>query len=197
MGFVRKTVSLVNDFQVRVLTHKTVRLLLPHIKEGERVLDIGSGLGFQGKMIREQKHCDVFGIDVVDYQKADIPYKHFDGVHIPYQDKSFDVSYLSFVLHHAEHPVELIKEAIRVTKKRIIIIEDTPKNIFDRAFDAYHGWSFNKFFKLRHPCVFRTIKEWEEIFDSLGIASYATLPLSRLDREPYFPISRTKFILEL
>lgn len=194
---IKKIISFFNDGQVRLLTPLTVRLLLPHIYPGERVLDIGSGLGFQAELIRKKTGNEIEGIDVVDYGKTKIPYKHFDGVNIPHPDKSFDVSYLAFVLHHAEKPMELLAEAMRVTKKRIIILEDTPKNIFDRGFDAYHGWSFNKFFKLKHKAVFRTKEIWDDIFAGLPLKRVESIRLSRLSREPYFPISRTKFILEL
>lgn len=194
---IKKIVSFVNDFQVRVLTYKTTRLLFPYINKGERVLDIGSGLGFQAKQIYKKTGSEIQGVDVVDYQKTDIPYTHFDGIHLPFEDKSFDVSYLAFVLHHAEYPIELLQDAVRVTKKRIIILEDTPRNCLDKALDAYHGWSFNKFFGLQHKSIFRSKGEWMEIFQTLDTHEVRVEPLSRFARELYFPISRTRFVLEL
>ena len=187
----------INDAVVKKLTYKTVRLLSPHLREGERVLDIGCGFGYQMHMLQKSMHVSIEGIDVVDYHEADMPMKKFDGVSIPYPDKAFDASYLAFVLHHAERPVDLLHDAMRVSKHRVIIIEDTPRNGFDRNFDRLHGWMFNRYYHLDHQCVFRSVEEWHKIFDSLGIKKVQTVRLSRWVREPYFPISRTTFVLDV
>lgn len=197
MGFARSIISRVNNFQVRTLAGLTTKKLLPHIKEGESVLDIGCGLGYQAQDIQRKKGVRVTGIDVVDYTDSDFDCQLFDGRRIPFDDKSFDVSYFAYVLHHAAEPMKLLADSIRVTKKRILILEDTPSNFFDRALDAYHGWSFNKFYKLKHKAVFRTRNQWKQIFDQFHVKEVHTFPLGRFDREPYFPISRTLFVLDV
>lgn len=182
---------------MRFLTYKTVRLLLPHILNGDKILDIGSGLGFQAEQIHKKTGNNIMGIDVLDYRKARISFKQFDGKHIPFDDKSFDVSYLAFVLHHSASPEELLREAMRVTKRTILILEDTPRNWFDRMLDAYHGWSFNAFYNLHNKAIFRTKEEWETLFENFGVKTIISKRLSRFAREPYFPDSRTLFKLEL
>jgi len=196
MGWIRSTVARINNFQVRTLSGLTSKKLLPYIDDGESVLDIGCGLGYQARDIQRKKQVTVTGIDVVDYTDSDFECKLFDGAHIPFPNQSFDVSYLAYVLHHAEKPIKLLSDALRVTKKRVIILEDTPRNDFDRLLDAYHGWSFNKFYHLKHKSVFRTRKQWETIFKEFRVNSIKTIPLGRFEREPYFPISRTLFVLE-
>jgi len=160
------------------------------------VLDIGCGLGYQALDIQRQSGARVTGIDVIYYLDSDFSCKIFDGIHIPYSDKFFNVSYLSYVLHHAVKPMKLLAEALRVSRKRVLIIEDTPRNFFDRTLDAYHGWSFNKFYGLQHASAFRTQKEWEQIFEKSRVKSFQAIPFGRFNREIYFPISRTLFIID-
>lgn len=197
MGIIRSTIGRVNNFQVRALASKTTKKLSPHIRTGESVLDIGCGLGAQALDMQKKTGARVSGIDVIDYAGSDFRPTLFDGEHIPYPDKSFDVSYVAYVLHHAEKPFELLRESIRVSRRLVLILEDTPRNAFDRALDAYHGWSFNKFYKLKNKTIFWTRKEWEQFFEQLGVRSYRAFPLGRFDREVYFPISRTLFVIEV
>jgi len=180
-----------------MLAGLTTKKLLPYIESGQSVLDIGCGLGYQAKDIEKKRNVSVAGIDVIDYTDSDFFCKVFDGVNIPFPDKSFDISYFSYVLHHAKQPIKLLADAIRVTHKRLLILEDTPQIFFDRVLDGYHGWSFNKFYKLDYKSVFRTQKEWERIFEQLHITSFSSYPLGRFDREPYFPIARTLFVIEV
>ena len=175
---------------------KNVNRIKPFVTRNDRVLDIGSGYGKQAFTLQEAIGCSVSAIDVVDYNRFDIPFKEFDGVHVPFEDEAFDVSYLAFVLHHAEKPIELLKEALRVTKRTLLIFEDTPRNAFDRTLDGFHGRSFNWYYKLSNPAVFRTQKEWEKIFSEIPLQTRESIPLSRFWREPYFPISRTLFVLK-
>lgn len=197
MGFVRACITCVNNFQVRTLAGLTTKKLLPFIENGESVLDVGCGLGYQAKDLQKKKNVRVEGIDVIDYAEADFRCKVFDGMRIPFPDKSYDTTYFAYVLHHAEHPIKLLADAIRVTKKRILILEDTPKTLFDRLIDAYHGWSFNAFYKLKYKSVFRTQEEWENIFKQFHISSFKAYPLGRFERELYFPIARTLFVIEV
>lgn len=175
---------------------KNIERITPFVSKGDRILDIGSGYGKQAHMLKEATGCDVTAIDVVDYNRFDVPFKEFDGVHVPFEDSSFDVSYLAFVLHHAEKPIDLLRDALRVTKRTVLIFEDTPRNAFDWALDGFHGKSFNWYYKLSNPTVFRTQVQWEKIFSKLPIKSQQTVRFKRFGREPYFPISRSLFILE-
>lgn len=175
---------------------RTVRQLLPHIKEGDAILDIGSGYGKQATLIKERVSCAITGIDVVDYNQADISFQHFDGVHIPFPDNAFDVSYLAFVLHHAKEPIPLLTEALRVSRRAVVIFEDTPKNAFDKLLDAFHGWSFNKYYKLTHKAKFLSKDEWMSTIKNIPAVKNAdAIQYHRFWREVYFPISRTKFVV--
>jgi ubiquinone/menaquinone biosynthesis C-methylase UbiE len=71
----------------------------------------------------------VAGVDVRDLRllNVDVPLRVYDGHTLPFTTNQFDVSLLFYVLHHCQDPHRLLHEAVRVTRQKIIIIEE-----FDR-----------------------------------------------------------------
>lgn len=59
--------------------------------------------------------------------------RHFDGSHLPWDDKRFDVAILSHVVEHLEHPRQLLTEAGRVA--RHVFVEVPTEDISRRAKD--------------------------------------------------------------
>ena len=68
----------------------------------------------------------------------------YDGLTIPYPDKSFDTAIIVFTLHHIPQSRKYFQEIMRVTKKRIIILEETYDNIFQKLHLYYRDWLINK-----------------------------------------------------
>jgi SAM-dependent methyltransferase len=153
---------------------------------GERILDLGCGSGIFGKKIKEKFEKEVVGIDIVDKRVAEIPFKIYDGKQIPFPKDYFDLVIISFVLHHTQDPVSLLKEAKRVGK-RIIVFEDLAEGILGKGYCFLHHFFWNLFFGKSPKFNFHTSKEWEEIFKNLGL---------KLISEKDFLIKRKIFVLE-
>ena len=66
------------------------------------------------------------GLDITRYPEypPEIKREIYDGVQIPFENKSFDISLLFYTLHHTDDPLRLFSEAVRVTKRRILLIEE-------------------------------------------------------------------------
>ena len=148
----------VHNRRVRVLSHHLVEL----IPQSAQVLDVGCGDGLLASLIM-QKRVDVKirGIDVLIRSQSHIPIYRFDGQVIPYSDASFDAVMFVDVLHHTEDPMILLREAMRVTRKAILIKDHTCNGLFassrlrfmDQVSNARHGvalpynyWSQQKWF---------------------------------------------------
>ena len=67
----------------------------------------------------------------------EIPAARFDGRSLPFAKGSFDVTVCCYVMHHLtpQHAKELLGEMIRVTRRSIVLLEDSLPQ-FDWFYDA-------------------------------------------------------------
>lgn len=117
----RKPVAHLFDFWWRIRSKRLAKYVLSYIHKGASVLDIGCGSGILAETI--SSHASVKLLDVIDWNITNLPLVLFDGRHIPYQDKEFDIALLVDVLHHAEGEEGLLAEANRVAKKVVVLEE--------------------------------------------------------------------------
>lgn len=171
----------------------TVRGLSAFVGSNDRVLDLGCGTGLVGALLEQQRGCNVVGCDVLPMNVALRDFHLFDGQHIPFGSRAFHLTMLSFVLHHVPDPMVLLREAARVTRNRVIVIEDTPTCSADRVWGSLHVHGFNRTYGLPHGRV-RPEHEWLRIFAAAGLRVAERRPFRRLERFP--PIARTQFVLE-
>jgi len=162
------------------------------IEEGSRILDLGCGSGIAAKNFQDFFKAKVIGVDVKDNRLVPIPFKIVDGKNLPFDDNSFDVVMINFVLHHSEQPESLLKEAKRVSKK-IIIFEDLPEGIFSKLRCKIHEITF--FGGKREKFNFKTSNEWKKIFKKLGLKIIAQKPVFS-DFNLIDPVKKILFVLE-
>ncbi len=93
------------------------------------VLDIGTGTGVFAEAFAAQGLA-VTGIDVnaelLEVARQTVPTAQFKQApveQIPFADQSFDLAFLGHVLHEADDPVAALKEARRVARLRVAILE--------------------------------------------------------------------------
>lgn len=139
------------------------------IKKGSKILDLGCGSGIVGRTFQVFFQAEVSGVDIVDRRAVNLPFQIYDGFHLPFPEKSFDGILINYVLHHAEDPIALLKEAKRVSKGKIIIFEDLPEGFFSKLVCKIHGISYSKLFKNPDSPSFKSEKEWEKIFKEIGL----------------------------
>ena len=178
-------------------THQTVSLLVPHLTPGASVLDVGCGEGYVLDELAARGIRDVHGVDIVDIRRnKDYPFRLYDGVKLPFLDRTFDLVVLSFVLHHVpnERKVALLEEALRVSRAKVVIIEDTPSTVFDRLMNRRHGEAYRRKIGSTAAFGFLTEGEWRWLFRGMGLEPEAR-PLSRFCRSILQPFARTAFIL--
>ena len=146
---------------------KFVQLFENYLPKQSLVLDIGGGWGFYGAPLSERgHHLTVLDVVKPGYQKTPVVICE-PGNPLPFPDQSFDVSMLVTVLHHIPDPESVLREAKRVTRKRLIVIEDLYHHALGRLWTQWRDQLYNiEFFG--HPCQFRKKEEWLAAFDSLG-----------------------------
>ena len=94
-----------------------------------RILDIGAGSGVVGETLTALlPGKSVTGVDIAPNALPDlrIPYVRFDGLRVPFADRSFDCAMLCNMLHHVKPDARsgLLREAFRVTGGGPLIIKD-------------------------------------------------------------------------
>lgn len=143
--------------------------LKPFIGPGS-ILDIGAGDGELAATFAENDRT-IQLLDVVNTNRTNLPFDIFDGMHIPYESKSYDYTLLITVLHHCNDPFFILKEAMRVTRKRLIITESVFLNETNRRFNMFFDWFYNRILRdnINVPYNFNTPHGWEQIFTKMGL----------------------------
>jgi SAM-dependent methyltransferase len=99
------------------------------VRDGDAVLDVGCGAGHLLTELAMFREIRPFGVDVsLDrYVFREIPAARFDGRNLPFASGSFDVTVCCYVLHHLtpEHAQAMLGEMVRVTRRRIVLLEDS------------------------------------------------------------------------
>ena len=96
-----------------------------HAHAGERVLDLGCGLGGYSKVLSE-RGLDVTALDVIpEYveraRQLGVRAELYDGERIALADGSVDTVFLLEVIEHLEDPSALLREARRVARRNVLI----------------------------------------------------------------------------
>lgn len=115
-----------------VMTHRATALVArigSHLPAAGLVADIGSGTGHNADEIRRRTLLSVSEFDVADMHWVGPGPVIFAAGRIPVDDREFDGLLLLFVLQYPESPLELLIEARRVSRGRVIVLQST-----------YRGW---------------------------------------------------------
>jgi ubiquinone/menaquinone biosynthesis C-methylase UbiE len=124
---------------------------LTYIKDGDKVIDLGCGVGVLERLIKkEKKGCEIWGVDIsneaikndLDHD-PDIKYQQGEiGNLSKLPEDYFDVVFSGEVIEHLDHPEDLFNDAQRILKKGGKLIVTTPQ---DKHVDSpEHVWYFTK-----------------------------------------------------
>ncbi len=134
-----------------------------------RVLDVGCGNGYLAKLLTDTKKARVTCVDVDDFNQTDLPTVIFDGLNLPFKDREFDIVILSFVLHHSRFPEELLGEAARVCRGKILVYEDEAIRGGEDLMASVHQNVYGLLSGQSSKVTYHSIAGWQEIFDKHGL----------------------------
>lgn len=167
------------------------------LRDGDTVLDVGCGAGHLLTDLTMFRNIRPFGVDVsLDrYRVAQIPAARFDGHRLPFVKESFDVTVSCYVLHHLtpQHAKELLGEMVRVTRRRIVLLEDSLprfgwmyrlRNRFHRInAAALYGGESATYHPPRDEAMFMTHEQWRAFAAEIpGVSGVAVESLQDITR---------------
>lgn len=141
------------------------------------VLDLGGGSGEIASHVAAIGH-DVTVADVRDWRSYDhrhLPFIKVADNHIDLPDHSIDTVLVLMVLHHSENPEQLLREAFRVAKRRVIIIESVTNTLTAYHYGCLMDWFYNHIVhyeedpekKVPVPCNFLPAAGWEQLIGTI------------------------------
>lgn len=155
-----------------------------------KVLDVGSGRCYIAKELQSKSNLEVTCLDVKDLSRTGMKVVVYDGRKIPFRGNDFDTALIAYVLHHCEEPLDVLKEAVRVTRGNIVIFEDTKPSFFTNAMDFLS----NKIRGVDTPFKFKTEKGWIKAFKKLNLKIVAVK--RNVEREWFYPpVEHTMFVV--
>lgn len=170
--------------------HRQVDQLSTLLSPGQTILDLGSGTGYLGRQVRNHFVANIVCADVQDRNSSDVPFVIADGSALPFVNRTFDIVFLCYMLHHSSAPDCVLAEARRVACGIVIVIEDTPRNLLERLTGFLHGVTFRLVGK-RNAMSMHSADEWEVAFARARLQVVQTVPVHRLA----YPIGRALFVL--
>jgi SAM-dependent methyltransferase len=159
-------------------------LLAALIPEQASVLDVGSGDGRIDELLLDKRpDIKIQGVEVLSRAQSSFPVTNFDGQTLPFGAKSFDVVMFVDVLHHTDDPMVLLREAIRVARKSIVIKDHVLKGLLagmrlrfmDYVGNARHGVAL--------PFNYWSDRQWAEVERALGLNN--RMKVRKLDLYPW------------
>ncbi|MEK6899443.1 MAG: methyltransferase [Nanoarchaeota archaeon] len=165
-----------------------------------KVLKIGFGLGYVSHFIWLYNK-NIISLDICS-NKDSIFKKNlriYDGLNIPFLDKSFDTVVTTYMLHHITLRDKIIKEIIRVSRNNIVILEETYTSLLSKLSLIYNDIKTNFMAKQKveiHPSKYFKEGEIDNLMKylKLKIEEKYSSP-KRLYKKELFIINKGKRIL--
>lgn len=168
---------------------KTMRDLL---KDFNSLLDIGSGYGYFGDALQEvMPEARIVNADIVNNHLGKTAFILADSRSLPFRDNSFDIVTLFHVLHHTDQSRDVLREAKRVSRDRVVIQEDAVNNPFERLVSWLHIYTWQPEWPLSRITV-RNDRDWQKLFEEESF----TIKNKRRIHMRGLPITRYKYLLE-
>jgi len=166
--------SVVGEVHARYVHGRRVNVLLERISQlippNATVLDVGCGDGLLSTLLMQYRpDVEISGIDVLVRKDTMIPVTGFDGIQIPFADRTFDTAIFVDVLHHTDNQLRLLDEARRVTRNSLVIKDHLLNGVLAGLTLRVMDWVGNASHGVALPYNYWTKEKWKAAFESLDL----------------------------
>jgi len=152
--------------RIKVLT----QLICNQMPQAGTILDVGCGSGELAQSIMKARpDLKVAGLEVQVRPQTLIPVETYDGQHLPYKDKSFDVVMFIDVLHHTDCVSQLLGEAKRVARQLVVIKDHLCEGAWDESILKFMDRVGNDRFEVPSPGNYWSRERWLRCFQELTL----------------------------
>lgn len=188
--------ALMSAMHAPIYNHRLRVLLdaiIPHIKEGDQVVDVGCGNGTLAAAIaadpRTPANVTVRGLERYPRGGEPIEVIPYDGTRFPFEDGEIDVVIVADVLHHEPDPDHLADECARVTGRALIVKDHQTRGLLAQQRISLLDWAANAPYGV--PCLYRYLSpsEWVAFRERLGMS-----PVEVKDGMKIYPFPFEQFL---
>ncbi len=160
-----------------------------YIKKGDKVLELGCGIGVSKELIT--KDCNLLLTDYVDSKWID---KKVNALDTKLPKNSFDIIYCSNTLHHLDYPKKFFIEMNRILKPNgLLLIQEVNCSLMLKIILKIlkiEGWSFDAdVYNLKKPCCDKNIDTANNATPNLLFDNtekfHKNIPYFRIEEQEY------------
>jgi SAM-dependent methyltransferase len=141
--------------------YSIVRSLLLPRGPFTQALDFGSGDGwFALKLVQDQVVGNVVPVDIQSRRRCYVPPLLYSGTRLPFQDRSFELTYCIDVLHHCHEPLETLRDVLRCSNNYVLIKDHTCRSRADRLLLCFMDEVGNRIHSVHSPYHYQRGWEW-------------------------------------
>ena len=172
---VRPAKHILNAVHGAAIFGRRVAVLSDHIAQviptGGSVLDLGCGDGqIAMGVMALRPDLTIAGVDVLLRPVTHIPVTLYDGITLPFADKSVDYVTIVDVLHHTDDPALVLAEAARVARKGVVIKDHLREGLLAGPALRLMDWVGNRGHDVRLPYNYLSRPQWDSVFAKVGLA---------------------------
>jgi SAM-dependent methyltransferase len=169
-----KHIQLIGKMHGKLVHQRRVAVLVERVKAmlpaSSTLLDVGCGDGTIAKHLSQTvPGLTVTGVEYAPRGNCAIPCAGFDGVHLPFPDKSFDGCMFIDVLHHSLDPLSILRDAARVCRSFILIKDHLAENALDYWTLRLMDWVGNRPHGVVLPYAYLSLEQWEKLYRDVGL----------------------------
>jgi len=165
---------LVDNYHHTHVLSRRVRVLAEHLAmlapAQADILDVGCGDGQVAQLLLAGRpDVTISGVDVLVRAKTAIPVSRFDGRALPIDAATKDAVMFVDVLHHTEDPLVLLREAVRVSRRWILIKDHIRDGLAAGPTLRFMDWVGNARYGVALPYNFWTLAQWQAAWTELKV----------------------------
>lgn len=161
-----------NPYRRRILAQ--MKATLAPLGPIATALDFGSGDGYFASQLRDQAVVGaITPVDVVERAQNFVRPQLYDGKRLPFDDRSFDLTYSVDVIHHCPDPMAALVDLARCTRRWLLLKDHQQQGPIGNFTLAVLDELGNRRFGIPSPYLYQRGWQWLKWIEANGFVRRA------------------------